>query len=298
MSSTSTALPLYALLTVHGARTRDFLQGQLTCDMREASAERVLSGAWCTVKGRVVASMLVWAESGERVWLRLRSDLAAGTAQAMQRYAALSRVKLEPGELACIGVLGEDAREQLAARLGACPREGLQACRVDEAVLVQRDKNGELYELWVPSQSVDAWLARLALPAGSEQAWRLALIRRSLAEVQAATRESFLPQMLDYDSDGTVNFRKGCYTGQEIVARTHYKGSVKRRLVLLEGDTGECPAPGSELRDANRAAGNVVDSASDGPGRCAVLAVLAEESSAAEPALWHTHSGVVLRAVR
>ena len=118
------------------------------------------------------------------------------------------------------------------------------------------------------------------LPVGAVNDWRLALVRTGAAEIQHATVDQFLPQMLGYDTSGAVSFRKGCYTGQEIIARTHYKGSVKRRLQRLGGAGAACPPVGSALlhRDGGRAVGSVVESAMDGESRFELLAVLTEEA--------------------
>ena len=120
---------------------------------------------------------------------------------------------------------------------------------------------------------------REVLPEGSGNDWRLALVRAGIAEIRSATCELFLPQMLGYDSDGRVSFRKGCYTGQEIVARTHYKGGVKRHLHRLEGRS-EPPVPGTALEFRGQSAGTVVESAVSGEGTCEVLAVLADDLAA------------------
>lgn len=277
-----TPLPLYGFLAVEGARTVEFLQAQLSCDLREATPARVLPGAWCSIKGRVLASLLLRVADPARVVLRLRADLAAGTCDALNRYAALSRVKLvaEPA-LVCIGLLGAGARALLETRLGAVPAERhATAAGAHDSIVVQRDAAGRMFELWVPA--VTANEVRDALRGASADGgvadWLHALARAGIAEVQHDTRELFLPQMLGYDSDGTVSFRKGCYPGQEVVARAHYKGAVKRHLVLLLAEGGACPAPGSELFAGERAAGTVVEGASDRAGRIAVLAVLAQDA--------------------
>lgn len=262
-----TPLAEYAFLAVDGAKAAEFLQGQLTCDLRQAGSGHVLRGAWCSPKGRVLCSLLVWQPEPARVLLRLREDLADDTAAQLQRYGQFSRVRIARAPLGCIG---------LAGAVPDAPAEGSVQPEGDGFV-VARDAAGERQELWVPLESVDGWVARLWGPREriTPGSWTLARLRAGDAEVQAATRELFLPQMLGYDANGTVSFRKGCYTGQEVVARAHYRGGVKRHLAHLRGE-GPPPAPGSELLAGERKAGTVVESAPC-DGGFELLAVLTDE---------------------
>lgn len=275
-----TPLEDYALLAVEGERATQFLQGQLTCDLREAGADRVIPGAWCTPKGRIACSFLLWQPSPTRVLLRLRADLVAATDALLRKYGVFSRVTVsDPGRV-CIGLLATPGCPELPI-LGA-PGERHSLRGLEGAQLLCRLPEAGLHELWVSRESAPGWIERLG--AGftrcSPAAWQLALIRAAEAEVQAATAELFLPQMLDYDTRGAVSFRKGCYTGQEIVARTHYKGGVKRHLRHLLGE-GPMPPAGSDIRAGERTLGSLVACAPTGEGRFEALAVLSDEIDAA-----------------
>ncbi len=279
-------------LALEGSRSVEFLQGQLTCDMRQASASRAVEGAWCTPKGRVVCSLAAWPQTGERVILRLRADLAAATAGQLSKYAALSRVKISSAPWICVGLLGVDDA-LLADCLGVRPPAACGGVEpVEGGALLRLDAAGERHELWLERDAAGTWITRLHahLAEGSGNDWRLALVRTGVAEVQAATRELFLPQMLGYDADGRVSYRKGCYTGQEIVARTHYKGGVKRHLIRLEGE-GEPPAPGSAVERAGQSAGTIVEAASINDGHFVVLAVMADEFAASGHAIGFVAGG-------
>ena len=274
-----TPLGDYAFLAVEGERATQFLQGQLTCDLRQSGAGHVIPGAWCTVKGRVACSFLLWQPEPSRVLLRLRADLVDSTTALLLKYGVFSRIVVGDPGLACIGLLAAPDGTGLPG-LGPCgERHSLRA--IDDALLLHREPALGLFELWVPRASSRRWTERLATGFATcdATAWRLALIRAGEAEVQAATAGLFLPQMLDYEARGAVSFRKGCYTGQEIVARTHYKGGVKRHLRHLAGE-GSAPPPGSEIRAGERALGTVVESAPVVGARFEVLAVLGDEIAA------------------
>jgi folate-binding protein YgfZ len=244
----------------------------------------------------VLCSALLWQQTPERVLLRMRADLLQQTASQLARYAALSRVTIEAAPLRVIGLLGVPDRARTAGVIDAWPEAELAIRAQDDAWLLDRDRGGARHELWVPAGSIEAWEARLATIAGAgdAQRWRRALVLAGEAEVQAATRELFLPQMLDYDRDGTVSFRKGCYTGQEVVARTHYRGGVKRHLRQLCG-SGAPPAPGSAVHAGERLAGTVAESASDGGDGFLLLAVLGDEAIDAEKGQLQGEGGVPLR---
>jgi len=282
MSTAAIRLGEYGLLAVEGARALPFLQGQLTCNVQDASAESAIPGAYCTPKGRVIASFLLWARSPECVLLRMRADILAATAAVLGKYAALSRVRVSTAGIECIGVLGDGARDALGGVLGAWPLSPGAVALEGELAVVRRDEAGERVELWAPRSIGDAlWDSlRSRAPVATAERWRLALVRAGEAEVQLATVDRFLPQMLGYDTSGAVSFRKGCYTGQEVIARTHYKGSVKRRLHRLGGSGGGCPAAGAELQlgATGRAAGTVVESAGTTENGFELLAVLADEA--------------------
>jgi folate-binding protein YgfZ len=290
------SLESYGFLSVEGARAAEFLQGQLTCDLRQASAEHAISGAWCTPKGRVVCSFLLWQASAEQVLLRLRADLLQSTLVQLSRYGALSRVRIVEAPMRCLGILGEPSTAARAALAQTWPAEAGHLRPVEGGVLLRADAAGQRHELWLDPQAAVHWAGRLAelLPGGSESDWRLALVRANAAEIQAATRELFLPQMLRYDTNGSVSFRKGCYTGQEIVARTHYKGGVKRHLQHLTGAASP-PPPGSSLIAGTQPAGTVVESAPDGRGGCEVLAVLADELATGPSGAFLSEAGDTLR---
>lgn len=277
-------LPEYGFAAIEGVNACQFLQGQLSCNVPEATADSVLPGAYCTIKGRVISSFLLWRPAPGRILLRMRADILDSTIAVLNKYGVFSRVKIAQAQpaLCCIGLLGSNLQAALAPWFAAWPT-AMRAVAMHEGMyLVRRDERGEALELWLEAahlEEVSAALAqRLALATPGD--WHLALVRGGAAEIRERTRDLFLPQMLGYEHSGALNFRKGCYTGQEIVARTHYKGTLKRHLQRFECHADAAPQPGEEVREqaSERLAGTIVEVAPAAAGSWELLAVVADDA--------------------
>lgn len=290
-------LPEYGFAAIEGVNAGQFLQGQLSCNVPDATAERVLPGAYCTIKGRVISSFLLWRPAPERILLRMRADILDATIAVLNKYGVFSRVTIAPAQpaLCCIGLLGSNLQAALAPWFAIWP-DAMRAVSSHEGMyLVRRDERGEALELWLEAGRLEevseALTQRLAIATPGD--WHLALVRGGAAEICERTRELFLPQMLGYEHSGALSFRKGCYTGQEIVARTHYKGALKRHLQRFECHADTAPLPGEEVREqtSERLAGTIVEVAPAAAGGWELLAVVADD--ALESTL-HTAAGNAL----
>lgn len=271
-----------SLLLVSGPDAATFLQGQLTCDVRAVDTGRAAPGAWCNAQGRVIADLMLVQSAAEHYLLRLRAGIAAPTAERLAKYVVFSKASVNLLDnwrvLAC---WGEDAAEALRPLVGALPQQRFAVASSEGAYLVQVDEAGQAFELYI---SPDATALASALPAKLEEqsadAWLALQIKAGLGRVEAATVEEFLPQMLNYDLCGMVSFQKGCYTGQEVIARLHYRGQAKRRTFRARAETDTAPAAGTALftSGATQAAGYVVNAISTGDGHSSLLASVALKS--------------------
>jgi folate-binding protein YgfZ len=280
---TITPLALYGVLEAQGPDSAKFLQGQLTCDVREAGPTRSTPGAYCTQKGRMLSSFHLLQREDDRFWLRMRADLIENTAHTLGKYSVFSKVKLAPRvDVAGFGVHGPGAAALLLQLCGGVPDGPNATLAVGDTLLLQRA--ADWFECWLPiTAAADFWQRATAHanPTGTEY-WRWLVLRSGFGEIGAATAELFIPQMLNYHLNGAVNFQKGCYTGQEIVARTHYRGQVKRHVQLASCDAAAAPEPGADILGANgHTIGNVVDSALTDAGHCELLVVVADNEGTA-----------------
>lgn len=240
-------LTRYGLLGVTGEQAREFLHAQLTNDIESLPADRAALAGWCSAKGRLLASFLV-IPARDGFLLQLARELAPPIARRLAMFVLRSKVKIaDLSERPQLGVWGEPPG------VGAAP---LSVSVLDGVTLVAMGPGRYLA------------LGELAGDEVPEDRWTLEEIRAGRALITGATQDLFVPQMVNYDTLGAVNFKKGCYPGQEIVARAQYRGEVKRRLQRLEGPAGELPRPGQEY-----GGGTVVDAAAT-PKGMELLAVM------------------------
>lgn len=264
----------YGLLSVTGPDAEKFLQGQLTCSAADVTVERSSPGAHCTPKGRIISSFQLLRPAPDRFLLRLRADLLETAAQALGKYIVFSKARLQPREdLVGIGLHGPDAGAIVRALAGASPGARHATVICGDGFVLQRDDGGNWFECWLPAaDALQLWEKNPCARAGSRY-WEWLNIRAGIAEIGAATSDEYIPQMLNYHLTGAVNFQKGCYTGQEIVARAYYRGQVKRHLIRAQL-SGNVPATGDAVSDAaGKTVGTVFGGVEVAPGQAELLAV-------------------------
>lgn len=279
-------LSQYAVLRFSGADAPGFLHGQFTCDVTGLVPGRWTWGAWCTAKGRVLASFILWPEQGEYCLL-LPADLADGFARRIRMFVLRARVRIE----------AEGARRLIMGFTGALP-PALPAAPGPGTVTHAADMTllglagGRTLAL-VPGPGAPS----LAPAACDPGAWEASGIRHGDPWISVSTQEAFVPQMLNLEHLGGVSFTKGCYPGQEIVARTQHLGVVKRRLYRYHLATGEPPAASAPLFAEGSAdsAGTVLRSVPAEHG--ADLLAVVQTAQAAGALRLHAPDGPALQAV-
>jgi folate-binding protein YgfZ len=288
-----------ALLHLRGADVAAFLQGQLTCDTRDLAAQRSLPGALCNAQGRVIADLRVVQLARGHAALRVSRDLLQVTRETLARYAPFSRVEVDagPGDWTCWACWGSAARAVVADACGAAP-DGADGCiSGDGFSIIQADASGEEFECLLDAARGAPLLAQLraACAEGDEALWRSRELERGLLRLSASQSGAHVPQALDYDLAGLVSFRKGCYTGQEVIARLHYRGVPKRRSYLFASSAEDVAGGDPVFRaDADAAAGEVLRAAPAADGSWRLLALL-RTADAEEPLRLRDSRGPELR---
>ncbi|MGN2411655.1 CAF17-like 4Fe-4S cluster assembly/insertion protein YgfZ [Pseudomonas syringae] len=275
------------VLAVRGVDASKFLQGQLTCNLGYLSESASSLGARCTQKGRMQSSFRIVFE-GDGCLLAMASELIEPQLLDLRKYAVFSKSKLTDESAAWVRFGLQDADEALVSLGLDLPQETGAVARASELIAIR--VSPARAELWVRAGQADDITSRLAaqLTEGPLNDWLLGQIRAGIGQVFGSTREEFIPQMINLQAVGGVSFKKGCYTGQEIVARMQYLGKLKRRLYRLTLQAEQIPEPGTALFSPVHASavGNVVLAAQSGQG-IELLAVL--QGDAAESG--HIHLG-------
>ena len=234
------------LLAVRGPDASKFLQGQVTCNLNYLNDSQCSLGARCTPKGRMQSSFRIVSQN-DGYLLAMDKDLLEAQLAELQKYAAFSKSKLGDESAAWVR-FGLSGGDDLLFGLGLeLPPQADSVARSNE-LLALRLADGRA-ELWAPAEQADALGERLAaqLAQAPLNSWLLAQVRAGIGQVVGATRELFIPQMLNLQALGGVSFKKGCYTGQEIVARMQYLGKLKRRLYRLSLASEQLPEPATAL---------------------------------------------------
>lgn len=283
------ALDDVATIRVSGPDAETFLQGQISNDVRKLSGDRVLLAAYNSPKGRVLAVLfLSRGDNPAEILLETHHAIADGILKRLGAFVLRAQVLLEPSDLRVIGLSGPDAAV-IAQKIGLrTPRADDGAIWTNGVQVISR--RGE-----TPRFSIRAATARVAdlwnelIPhvkiAGSG-AWHLLDLLAGLPTVYPSTQDHFIPQMINLDLLGGVSFDKGCYTGQEIVARLHYLGNVKRRMFLIDANADAVDIlPGTPIAhgESEETIGEVVDAAPSGAHQCALSAVVKLSHVGSEP---------------
>lgn len=264
-----------ALLAVTGDDATAFLHGQFTNDVQVLGPGDAQWNGWCSPKGRLIATFL-FVRRADGFLMMLPAEIAEPVAKRLRMFVLRSKVKIEDAaeRFRRIGLAGKTAAAAVGRAFGGTP-----------AVMASVDREGstcvalgiDRFVIFAAAEAAPAlWeaLASEATQAGKD-AWEWTTIRAGIPTVVAKTQDEFVPQMANFELVGGVSFKKGCYPGQEIVARTQYRGILKRRMVRAHV-CGGTPQPGDALRSeafGDQAAGVIANAAPSPEGGYDLLAV-------------------------
>ncbi|MFZ3176116.1 MAG: folate-binding protein [Thiobacillus sp.] len=269
------------VIALRGEDTTAFLQGQLSNDVRALHADSAQWSGYCNPKGRLLGNFLAWRQ-GEDYCLQLSGDILAGVLKRLSMFILRAKVQARDAsdENVRLVVAGRQALAAVTAAMGAVPEAAMRSV-AGEAGQVIRLGDDKFVLSIAPERAAAVWqaLRQSATPVGAP-VWDWLRLSAGIPMIVAATQELFVPQMVNLEVIGGVSFQKGCYPGQEIVARSQYLGKLKRRMFLAHVDAEA--APGDPLYSADmggQATGTVVNAAPAPAGGFDVLAVAQVESA-------------------
>ena len=249
----------WGVIRATGAEARSFLHGQLTQDILNLDGANARLAGYCSAKGRLLASFVVWRRSDDEVLLACSADVLPDVLKRLSMFVLRAKCKLSDAsaELPVWGLAGDAAGTALGARAAQPVWSRSAAAGADLVRLPDAVVNGAAVPRWLWAGATGFALA--AVPALDADAWRWLEVASGVARVVGATVEQFVPQMVNLELVGGVDFQKGCYPGQEIVARSQYRGTLKRRAHIVGSPVAL--QPGQEVfhdADAGQPAGMVV----------------------------------------
>ena len=290
------------LLLVSGDDAAAFLHGQLSNDVLALTEDDAQITSWCSPKGRMLVTPLLW-RGKQGYFLQMPRSLQPAIQKRLQMFVLRSKVKLEDltADWVKIGVAGinSDALEaNIHAVFGALPARVMASIHTDLGRVIRLSKTRfeiiagvknaiEIWEKLIPN------FARVG--AG---VWDLQTIRDGVIQVLPETQDQFVPQAANFELVGGINFKKGCYPGQEIVARTQYRGILKRRLVRVHADADDLPKPGESIyapEFGEQAAGHIANVARAPEGGFDALVVAQIESIKADSLRLNSLNGAALK---
>lgn len=272
------ALPALAMLELAGADAREFLHGQLSSNVKALDVGAAQYASYNSPKGRMLATLVAWRRADDRFVLVLAADLADAIRKRLSMFVMRAKVSVAPVSRTLHGVLGASAGQSIAAALAAAPRGAGAAAPGDALAAWSSRSAGDTTLLHLPDGRylLDAEGALPpaidALGVADESLWRWCGIRAGVPVVTAATSDRLIAQEANWELLGGVDFRKGCYPGQEIIARMQYLGRLKERLHAFHADAQRV-ADGT-LVQAPGASGIVVNAAPSPDGGTDLLAVV------------------------
>ena len=289
----------FGLIGFSGEDTQTFLQGQLTNDVRQVNATQSQYSSYCTPKGRMLASFLVW-QNADSHFIQLPAELQASIQKRLAMFVMRAKVKVRDAseEFIRFGMAGDEAEALLRTHFQTLPGAAQEVVHLEHSSVIRLP--GNRFEIIAhPQHAAPLWdaLSKAATPVGAG-VWEWLDIQAGVPVISLATQDQFVPQMVNYEVIGGVSFTKGCYPGQEIVARTQYLGRLKRRMYLATLQTDTPPAAGDVLYGTDmegQATGMVVNAQPAPDGGFNLLAVIQISSAEGSEIHWKTLDGPPLQ---
>ena len=275
------------LLEIDGADAVSFLQGQVTNDVKLLTGTNAHYSAYCNPKGRMLALFLAFAHY-DHLHLQFNRELLEPIMKRLKMYVMRSKVEIKDvsENIIRFGLNGPQALSMLAPLFSAIPSQDYELVSLENGAILKLPSitNYNRYEIFTDAINAPIiWnILKQSCQLVGKPCWDWLEIQVGIPEIVPATQEQFVPQMLNLDILNGINFKKGCYTGQEIIARTHYLGSVKRRTYLVEIACEIAPHAGEKIMDAaQNEIGQIVRVAPNSTGNFDVLAELRIDAVAA-----------------
>lgn len=250
-SNIVTKLPNYGVIKIEGEDAQTFLHNQFTNDLKQGVSDTQSQlSAYCSPKGRILALFRI-VQQGDTYFLRLPKATLEATIKRLRMFVLMSKVTLTDvsDEVSCAGCSGIESETALNDIIGNVPTKVDDANTNNGITIVRVPGSQPRFELIGNNSDIEEILDKLAtnIPAADNNIWELLDIRAAIPTIHAKNVEAFVPQMVNLQAINGLSFKKGCYPGQEVVARMQYLGKLKRRMYILHSSEDTLPSPGDVI---------------------------------------------------
>ena len=266
------------LITVTGPDSAKFMQGQFSCNLSEVTESQYRRGACCNAKGRMVTSFNL-AKYGEDYLISMNEGLAETALAHLKKYMVFFKTQMTANDWVTVGIKGPKAESAISQIMGNTPDSDFAQVQSDKGIAIKLPFEAG-YELWLEEASASTVLRELTseYPLTHKTLWSENLITHGLAQLTPETTESLIPQMMNLGVTGGISFNKGCYTGQEIVARMQYLGKLKRHGYVFKASSSEIMSgAGIFTTDKESSIGEVVNVSPSGSSNESLIFAVVED---------------------
>ncbi len=268
------------LIQASGDEAQSFLHGQFTNDFNAITSDKSQLSSYCNPKGRMLSIFRIFKQS-ENYFLLIHKDAIEITLKKLNMFKLMAKVELTDvsDDYAVFGIAGPGSDELLSTVNLTPPKENSQVTQISDSTIIKMPSQSLRYLLISKvDYAINIWneISKRVILANSS-VWEIFDIQDGVPQITSATSEAFIPQMVNLELIDGVNFQKGCYPGQEIVARTHYLGKPNRRMYRIKIDDSECPLAGDNVysnSDGDQPVGKIVTAQKINEKNCSALAVL------------------------
>ncbi|MEZ5448943.1 MAG: folate-binding protein [Thiolinea sp.] len=266
------------LISASGTDAQAFLQGQLSNDIQQVTGQRAQLSSYSSPKGRAYSTFQIVQRNGT-YYLSLSSDVLETVLKRLRMFVMRSQVSLEDARdsLVRFGYAGPDAEQRLAAAVGKVPQQALDVVQSGNLTLVRQPASVPRFEIFAELDEARSLWGKLAVNAAAvgPGSWDWFDIEAGIPQITAGSLEAWVPQMLNLHLIDGISFQKGCFPGQEVVARIKYLGKNKRQTYRLGINTFKLPAVGANITDASgEEAGKILNASLNPDGQVEALAVM------------------------
>jgi len=238
------SLDSYSAISLTGEEQSKYLQGQITCDVNSLAQDKLLYGAHCNAKGKVFSCFRLFDRNDQHLLFQPKTTIIKSLTE-LQKFGVFAKVTIATADdLAFVALVGEQAVELLRAQFSLIPDSLSPTVQVGSTTLVYIAGKIDRYLIIDNQPALTTLCASLSLPVFGSQLWNLLEITEGIPSLTSENEQEYVPQMLNMQAINGISFTKGCYLGQETVARMQYLGKNKKALFALSGNSA---AKGSAL---------------------------------------------------